>query len=56
MEPGPNQRGPVEMGWRTTAQNYNLNRDYVKADAPGNAGHAGAGERLGIRWPTSTCT
>jgi hypothetical protein len=30
----PNQRGPVEMGWRTTAQNYNLNRDYVKADAP----------------------
>src|SRR5690606_16350753 len=30
----PNQRGPEEMGWRTTAQNYNLNRDYVKADAP----------------------
>jgi hypothetical protein len=30
----PNQRGPVAMGWRTTAQNYNLNRDYVKADAP----------------------
>jgi murein tripeptide amidase MpaA len=30
----PNQRGPVEMGWRTTAQNFNLNRDYVKADAP----------------------
>lgn len=30
----PNQRGPAEMGWRTTAQNYNLNRDYVKADAP----------------------
>ncbi|HEV3410738.1 MAG TPA: M14 family metallopeptidase, partial [Chthoniobacterales bacterium] len=29
-----NQRGPREMGWRTTAQNYNLNRDYVKADAP----------------------
>src|SRR5690606_35762236 len=23
-----------EMGWRTTAQNYNLNRDYAKADAP----------------------
>jgi hypothetical protein len=22
------------MGWRVTAQNYNLNRDYVKADAP----------------------
>lgn len=30
----PNQRGPVEMGWRSTAQNFNLNRDYVKADAP----------------------
>ncbi|HWJ95900.1 MAG TPA: M14 family metallopeptidase [Telluria sp.] len=30
----PNQRGPVEMGWRVTAQNFNLNRDYVKADAP----------------------
>jgi hypothetical protein len=29
----PNQRGPVEMGWRTTAQNYNLNRDYLKADS-----------------------
>jgi Zinc carboxypeptidase len=30
----PNQRGPIEGGWRTTAQNLNLNRDYVKADAP----------------------
>ena len=30
----PNQRGPEEMGWRVTAQNLNLNRDYVKADAP----------------------
>ncbi|HEX9171142.1 MAG TPA: M14 family metallopeptidase, partial [Telluria sp.] len=30
----PNQRGPVAMGWRTTAQNFNLNRDYAKADAP----------------------
>ncbi len=30
----PNQRGPEEMGWRTTAQGYNLNRDYVKADSP----------------------
>jgi len=29
----PNQVGPEEMGWRTTAQNLNLNRDYVKADA-----------------------
>ncbi|MBC7684166.1 MAG: M14 family metallopeptidase [Bdellovibrionales bacterium] len=30
----PNQRGPVEMGWRVTAQNFNLNRDYAKADSP----------------------
>ena len=30
----PNQRGPEETGWRTTAQNFNLNRDYVKADSP----------------------
>ena len=29
-----NQDGPEEMGWRTTAQNLNLNRDYLKADAP----------------------
>lgn len=28
-----NQNGPKEMGWRGTAQGYNLNRDYVKADA-----------------------
>jgi hypothetical protein len=30
----PNQNGPVETGWRTTAQNINLNRDYMKADTP----------------------
>ena len=30
----PNQRGPLSQGWRTTAQNLNLNRDYMKADAP----------------------
>lgn len=30
----PNQIGPKEMGWRTTAQNLNLNRDWMKADAP----------------------
>src|SRR5262249_61979455 len=30
----PNQRGPKEMGFRATAQNLNLNRDYVKAEAP----------------------
>lgn len=29
-----NQNGPRETGWRTTAQNLNLNRDYLKADAP----------------------
>jgi len=29
-----NQRGPVESGWRTNAQNLNLNRDYGKLDAP----------------------
>jgi len=30
----PNQRGPADMGFRVTAQNLNLNRDWVKADAP----------------------
>src|SRR6202041_2131158 len=30
----PNQNGPVETGWRATAQNINLNRDYMKADTP----------------------
>jgi murein tripeptide amidase MpaA len=29
-----NQNGPSEMGWRTTAQNFNLNRDFTKADSP----------------------
>jgi hypothetical protein len=29
-----NQNGPTYMGWRTTAQNLNLNRDYLKADSP----------------------
>lgn len=29
-----NQNGPAEMGWRTTTANLNLNRDYMKADAP----------------------
>jgi hypothetical protein len=28
-----NQNGPEEMGWRTTARNLNLNRDFLKADA-----------------------
>jgi hypothetical protein len=30
----PNQNGPEVTGWRTTAQNINLNRDYMKADTP----------------------
>ena len=29
-----NQNGPEEMGWRTNASNLNLNRDFLKADAP----------------------
>lgn len=29
-----NQAGPEKSGWRATAQNYNLNRDYIKADSP----------------------
>jgi hypothetical protein len=29
-----NQNGPEEMGWRVTSTRLNLNRDYVKADAP----------------------
>ncbi|HVF50498.1 MAG TPA: M14 family metallopeptidase [Pyrinomonadaceae bacterium] len=29
-----NQNGPAEMGWRGNATNLNLNRDYMKAEAP----------------------
>jgi Zinc carboxypeptidase len=29
-----NQNGPAEMGWRATTAGLNLNRDYMKADAP----------------------
>lgn len=29
-----NQNGPVEVGARFTAQRYNMNRDFIKADAP----------------------
>jgi murein tripeptide amidase MpaA len=29
-----NQNGPEEMGFRVNASNLNLNRDYMKADAP----------------------
>ncbi len=30
----PNQRGPEEMGFRTNGARQNINRDWVKADAP----------------------
>jgi hypothetical protein len=29
-----NQNGPDAMGWRSTAQNFNLNRDFLKAESP----------------------
>ena len=29
-----NQNGPAEYGWRASATNLNLNRDYMKAEAP----------------------
>ncbi len=29
-----NEQGPIEQGFRVTAQRFNLNRDYMKADAP----------------------
>ncbi len=41
-----NQNGPEEMGWRATAQNLNLNRDYLKADAP----EMQAWLRLFVQW------
>jgi Zinc carboxypeptidase len=47
----PNQRGPEETGWRTTAQNLNLNRDYTKADAP----EMQAMLRLIDRWDPLVC-
>jgi Zinc carboxypeptidase len=34
----PNQRGPVEMGFRTNDARLNINRDYVKAETPEMAG------------------
>lgn len=30
----PNQRGPENQGWRASAQNLNLNRDFMKTDSP----------------------
>jgi len=41
-----NQNGPAEAGWRTQARNLNLNRDYMKADAP----ETRAFLRLWSRW------
>ena len=29
-----NQNGPAQVGWRATTANLNLNRDYMKLDAP----------------------
>lgn len=29
-----NQNGPIETGWRSNSQNLNLNRDFIKAQAP----------------------
>jgi hypothetical protein len=29
-----NQNGPAQAGWRANGRNLNLNRDYMKADAP----------------------
>ena len=47
----PNQNGPEETGWRATAQNLNLNRDYMKADAP----EMQAMLRLLQRWDPLVC-
>jgi murein tripeptide amidase MpaA len=33
-----NQNGPEQMGWRANATQKNLNRDYLKADAPETRG------------------
>lgn len=41
----PNQVGPRAMGWRTTAQNLNLNRDYTKAETPEMAAMLGLLQR-----------
>ncbi len=40
-----NQRGPELMGWRTTARNLNLNRDYAKLDAAETRAIVGALDR-----------
>ena len=51
-----NQRGPEEAGWRTTARNLNLNRDYAKLDAPETRAMVRGAQRLGSPTSTSTCT
>lgn len=47
----PNQNGPEETGWRTTAHNLNLNRDYTKADSP----EMQAMLRLIVEWDPLVC-
>ena len=44
-----NQRGPVNMGWRTTANNLNLNRDYARGRYLRNAAHAARNQRVAAR-------
>jgi hypothetical protein len=41
-----NQNGPEQMGWRANAAQQNLNRDYLKADAPETRGFL----REWMRW------
>ena len=43
----PNQNGPLETGWRTTAQNINLNRDYDEGGCAGDARHVAPPGYLG---------
>lgn len=47
----PNQNGPEETGWRVTARNLNLNRDYTKADTP----EMQALLRLIVEWDPLLC-
>jgi hypothetical protein len=42
----PNQRGPLETGWRVNDLNLNLNRDWAKADAPETRALTGLMNRL----------
>jgi len=47
----PNQAGPRQTGWRVTAQNLNLNRDWLKAEAP----ETQAALRLLAEWDPIAC-